>query len=126
MTGERCRRGVWRRRARTEYFLGHWGGGNGVWRGRNGGEETGEGKTTRLEVGAHSVMERRWDGGGGGMFGGTPAYRSPTLDRSTDPPGLKVEKARFVNGNFLRGAPPPKKTFFWDISPKSGWVQSSY
>ena len=91
-----------------------------MWRGRNGGEETGEGNTTRLEAGAHSVMERRWDGGGGGMFGGTPAYRSPTLDRSTDPPGLKVEKARFVNGNFLRGATPQKNVFLGYFSQK--WV----
>ena len=67
-----------------------------MWRGRNGGEETGEGKATRLEAGAHSVMERRWDGGGGGMFGGTPAFRfrSPTLDRSTAPPGDEQEKSK--------------------------------
>ena len=43
------------------------------------------------------MMERRWDGGGDGMFGGTPAFRSPTLDRSTAPPGdvQKKSKNRF-------------------------------
>ena len=89
--GERCRRG-WRRRAQTEYFLGRWGAGSGELRGRNGDGETGkgEGRTTGKEGGgAHSVMERRWDGGGDGMFGGTPAYRSPTLDRLMAPPGEK-------------------------------------
>ena len=40
------------------------------------------------------MMERRWDGGGDGMFGGTPAFRSPTLDRSTAPPGDVQKKSR--------------------------------
>ena len=43
------------------------------------------------------MMERRWDGGGDGMFGGTPAFRSPTLDRLTAPPGAEKKTLLFCS-----------------------------
>ena len=38
------------------------------------------------------MTEKRFRGGGGEMFGGTQAFRSPTLGPSTDQPGGEVTK----------------------------------